>query len=105
MQWLELIRKAQSNAMTEITNQTLTNASPHVRARAAQCVVEQVAPDEYAVEVDGTTKRIKLVQMGEQVFAICLDWRSGIPCEANDYKRECCHVIAVLKEFTKGLRQ
>lgn len=81
--------------------------SQHIEQRVKDCVVEQVGPAEYRVSFpdheDKPDRRVTLGLLGDRGIAVCLDWITNAPCEANQNKRPCCHCVAAVREFASGI--
>lgn len=82
--------------------------SQHVESRVSHCTVEQVGPAEYRINCNQegkTDKRVTLGLLGERGIAVCVDWESGAPCEANRNERPCCHAVAAYRHFESTVEQ
>lgn len=78
--------------------------SQRIESRVSHCSVEQVGPAEYRINCNQegkTDKRVTLGLLGKRGIAVCKDWKSGKPCEANRNEGPCCHAVKAYREFVE----
>lgn len=82
--------------------------SQHIESRVSRCTVEQVGPAEYRIncnEEGKSDKRVTLGLLGERGIAVCVDWESGKPCQANRNEGPCCHAVKAYRHFESSVEK
>lgn len=78
--------------------------SKHIESRVAKCSVEQVGPAEYRVKEGESDKRVSLGLLGDRGIAVCKDFKTTKPCEANKNEMPCCHCVAAYRDFENSVK-